>query len=135
MIKFKKEKLNPVDVLRDQFGITCDHITYDPDMKKSGCQFQVIRQCSHDGTMLFTSELLADTLRGIANMQTYSKSIAPEFGRLVAIKYIVGPIWLSTVYGVVDFPAGTYPGERQRTRMCVVCEYVYADKTPQEAKP
>ncbi|WDQ26704.1 hypothetical protein phiKPNH21_00092 [Klebsiella phage phi_KPN_H2] len=132
MGKFRKEKLNPVDVLRDQFGIMCEHITYDPGLKKSGCHFQVIRQCSHDGTMLFTTELLADTLLGIANMQAYPKNLAPEFDKLVAIKYTVGPIWLSTVYGVVDLPPGSYPGERQRTRMCVVCEYVYADKTLQE---
>ena len=129
MIKFKRQKINPIDVIRNQLGVTCDHITYDPNLKKSGCQYQIIRQCSHDGTMVFTCELLADTLINLANMESYAKNFPPaDFNKLVAIKYTVGPIWLSTVYGQVKLPAGTYPGQRERTRMCVVCEYVYADE-------
>lgn len=127
MPSFSRYKLNPLDVIREQFGVELNHITYDPHLRKSGCQYQAIRQASHDGTMLFTEELLANSLIEIANMQSYSKNAPPEdWSKVVAIKYTLGPIWLSTVYGMVGLPSGTCPGSKQRVRMSVACEYVYA---------
>lgn len=132
MAGFSRIKLNPLDVVRDQFGVELNHITYDPSLRKADCHYQVIRQCAHDGTMMFTCDLLAETLHNLIKMESYAKKSPPNFSKLVAIKYTVGPLWLSTVYGQVQLPAGTYPGEIQRTRMRVACEYVYADETPQE---
>nr|DAM52222.1 MAG TPA: hypothetical protein [Caudoviricetes sp.] len=128
MSNFRGEKLNPLEVIKQQIGITCDHITYDPTLRKSKSQYQRIRQCSHDGTMIFTCELLADTLLDLINMRSYAKNFPPEEGKtVVGIKYTVGSLWLSTVWGTVELPAGTYPGQCQRTRMSVVCEYIYAE--------
>ncbi len=128
MAGFSRIKLNPVDVVRDRFGVELNHIAYDPSLRKADCHYQVIRQTSHDGTSLFTHELLASALVEIAKMHSYSKKIPPkDWGKVIAIKYTLGPLWLTTVYGRVNLPAGNYPGEKQRVRMSVVCEYVYAD--------
>lgn len=128
MSRFSRIKLNPVDVVRDQFGVELGHITYDPSLRKSECHYQVIRQTSHDGTLLFTHELLAKSLVEIAKMYSYSKKMPPkDWEKVIAIKYTLGPLWLTTVYGRVNLPAGSYPGEKQRVRMSVLCEYVYAD--------
>lgn len=126
MAGFSRIKLNPLDVVRDQFGVELNHITYDPSLRKADCHYQVIRQTSHDGTLLFTHELLASALVEIANMHSYSKKLPPkDWDKVIAIKYTLGPLWLTTVYGRVNLPAGNYPGEKQRVRMSVVCEYIY----------
>ncbi|MBN3978560.1 hypothetical protein [Serratia marcescens] len=128
MSEFKKEKLNPLLVIESQFCIKCEHIAYNKNMRKSDAHYQIIRQCSHDGTMAFTSDLLYETVINLVSKRSYSKRFPPEKSKeVVDIKYTVGPIWLSTVYGEVELPAGKCPGQRQRTRMSVFCEYIYAN--------
>ncbi|WP_139154116.1 hypothetical protein [Enterobacter hormaechei] len=128
MARFSRIKLNPLDVVRGQFGVELNHIAYDSSLRKADCHYQVIRQTSHDGTLLFTHELLASALAEIAKMHSYSKNLPPKhWDKVIAIKYTLGPLWLTTVYGRVNLPAGSYPGEKQRVRMSVVCEYIYAD--------
>jgi len=40
------------------------------------------------------------------------------------MRYVVGPMLLSTVFGVVDLKCGRYPGQRERVRIPVICEVV-----------
>ncbi|EOU9618858.1 hypothetical protein ACOJM8_000955 [Klebsiella aerogenes] len=128
MSKFKREKLNPITVIENHLGIKCEHITHDPSMRPSDAHYQIVRQCSHDGTSAFTWELLTETVINLARMKSFSKKFPPdESKKLVGIKYTVGMIWLSTVYGRVELPAGECPGQRERTRISVTCEYLYSE--------
>lgn len=122
MANFSHQKLNPIDIFP---GLEIGHVIYDPELKRSDSQYQVIRQSSHDGTSTFTSELLARTMIEIVNMQSFSKRFPPDdWSKVISIRYRVGPLWLSTVYGEVSIRGGKYPGMKQRTRMNVVCEYI-----------
>jgi len=70
MSNWRRERIDPIAYL-SQLGITVDHITYDPKMRKG--DFSVIRQSAHDGTYTFTYELIAKTLQGVVNKLSYYK--------------------------------------------------------------
>lgn len=113
---FDKNKINPIDYMRS-LGWTTDHINYDPAMRKG--DYYLIRQAGHDGTMIFEDELLQDTLVNLANRVSCHKSQEGVLDHPGQITYVVGPLKLATVYGMVDLRAGRFPGVRQRTRIPV----------------
>lgn len=84
-------------------------VTYDPAMKP---QYRIIRQQSHDGTLLFTRELLMNALTPLLLRTSYFMQEPP--GPEMVPHYIVGEIKLLTVFGMVSLPVGEYPGQRER---------------------
>ncbi len=129
--KFTKQKFNPLELIEKMTGVNSSqipHVAYDPTLRRADCDYRIIRQQSNDGTLIFTHDLLLKTLAPVVEKTSYFKGNPPEEGRtLKDIKYTVGPLWLSTVFGTVDLPAGHYPGQRERTRMPVKVEYIYAE--------
>ena len=122
MGSWHREKINPLELIERYWpDASRDHITYDPDMRKG--DYSIIRQSTHDGTLLFSLELLQNTLLPVVNMSSYIKGDDPvEWDRVVAIRYVVGPLRLVTATGLVTLPASKthkFPGEKQRTRMPV----------------
>ena len=122
---YQKTKFNPL-VLINRLGWKCDHISFNPALKHSEHDFFRIRGSSHDGTFIFTYEILEMLLSDLANMQSFSLKNPPaDDKKLIGIKYELGWIKLATVFGTVDLPCGRVPGQRERARVSVKCEYVY----------
>lgn len=131
MSDFHKQSLNPLEIIKRITGVESEmipHVVYDPQLRKGDCQYCIIRQCSHDGTDLFTRDLILQTLNPVVMKTSFYKSNPPDPKKeLIDVKYTVGPLWLATVYGKVNLPAGAYPGQKERTRMPVKVEYIYAE--------
>jgi hypothetical protein len=128
MSGFKREKHNPIDLIKKFWpDANTDHITYDPNLKKG--DYSVIRQCSGDGTLLFTLEMLQTGLISIANSKSFFTKTEPDWSKLKGIKYTVGAMTHVTVYGMIKLrcsETNKYRGQRERIRMPVKCEYLYA---------
>lgn len=119
-MKFRKE-LFTADVIWTMYGIeTPKHIRTNAKLTRlNGGQFDIVRECSHDGTLLFTKELLGKAIESLVNKTAYYKLDNME--SVVDIEYEIGLISIATVFGRVELPAGKYPGERQRVRIPVKC--------------
>ncbi len=119
----RKEYINPLEVCRIMKITLPDHITINPALKKGNeAKFEMIRQTSHDGTSIFTCDLLEDVLLPILNKNVYYKGDSLE--GVTDIKYEIGLISLACVYGHINVPAGHIWGQRQRARMPVKCIYI-----------
>ena len=127
MGEFKKEKHNPIELIKTFWpNANVEHITYDPKLKKG--EYNVIRQCGGDGTLAFTLEMLQKGLIDIVNGHSFFKKTEPDWGKVKYIKYTVGDIKHATVYGMIKLKCSKtqkYPGQRERIRMPVKCEYIY----------
>lgn len=102
-----------------------DFVKFNPD-----AEFQYFRrkQCSHDGTMTFQNDLIAQTLNPITTMDSiYLPSKPKDWSNVARIEYEIGWIHLMSAYGRVDLPAGNYPGMRQRTFMRVRSNVILKD--------
>ena len=76
-------------------------VQYDPEY----CEFDYIsfEECTHDGTMLFSKELLCTIATKPFGIKTYNKAIAPiNFEKdwyKYDLVYIVGPIFVVSEFG------------------------------------
>jgi hypothetical protein len=115
------------------FGLECpEHITTNPLLNcRNDGQYQIVRTMKHDGTAIFTKELLGSVIENLVNKRSYFKEI--NISQATDISYEVGLISLATVYGTVDLPAGSFPGEIQRARIPVKCT-IYEGKTNEQQK-
>jgi hypothetical protein len=119
---FSRHKLNPVEQLQ-RLGWDHEHVTFDPTLKRGA--YYILRESKHDGTVIFSEELLAKALMLITSQDSYWKGDEPYWPTLKGIRYRVGWMKVAIVYGMVDLPIGRYPGQRESIRMWVVPEYVY----------
>lgn len=126
MSNFKKRKLNPISLI-EKFWPDADHshLKYDPSLRMKNGQFDIVRQCGGDGTVLFVIDLLQKVLINPMNMESYCKSDNIDFEKLKKINYTIGPIYHSTVFGEIHLKCGgKHQGQRDRARMPVICEYI-----------
>lgn len=115
MSNWSRQRLNPVDQLK-MLGLPCDHITYDPKLRRG--EYDIIRGSTHDGTLIFTRELISKALINLADRSSYYKPKGWKEG----MRYRVGPVRIATVFGTVNLPCGRFPGERQRVTIPVITE-------------
>jgi hypothetical protein len=119
MSDFHRQRIDPVALLK-RWGWPHEHITYDPKLLDS--EYEIVRGSRHDGTFLFTDELVKRTLLELAQGTSYFRGREEESLKAGEIHYIVGPLKLATVYGKVKLPCSEdrlYPGQRERTRIAV----------------
>jgi hypothetical protein len=119
--RFGRHRIDPVMWMR-KLGWPTDHITYDPKLRKG--EYQIVRGSTHDGTLLFTHELLGKALEPLADKSSYYKPREAEFTADTwhKVRYVVGPLKLATVFGEVSLPCSDtmkYPGQRERVRIAV----------------
>jgi hypothetical protein len=89
-------------------------------------EYKIIRSCSHDGTMMFTFELIAKVIEPLFKMQSYYIPTKPKNNsKIKEIHYIVGELELKSEFGMVDLPIGRYPGQTDIVTIPVKCEYIY----------
>jgi hypothetical protein len=94
-------------------------IKYDPDLKE---QYRIKRVFSHDGTLIFSIELMQETLHPLINRISYYKPDG-EPPPDINLSYVVGPIKRVQVFGKVIVPAGRISGERECIIIPVTCIY------------
>lgn len=114
---------NPIAWLENR-GVNCSHITFDPALKP---EYRIIRGTTHDGTLLFTEEVIGKALAPLANRSSFYKHTEPDWEMVKEVRYTVGLARLATVFGQVMLPCSatqTYPGQRERITVPVRCEYV-----------
>lgn len=96
-------------------------IKYDPKLKH---QYVIRRGSTHDGTLVFTIELIHKALINLLNKSSYYKPMGecPEGMKPV---YTIGKIRRYGIYGNVDLPIRpNVPGVRERIAIPVRVEYV-----------
>jgi len=120
-----KRYITPMEAFK-LFGIEMpEWITFNPNLtKRTGAQYDIIRQTTHDGTLIFEKELIGNTIENLANKSSFCKMDNQE--GVVDRKYEVGYISIATIFGIVELPVGKYPGERQRARLPVKCTVIRA---------
>lgn len=121
---YSRQKLNPIELMKS-LGWEIKHITFNPGLKQGDADIYIGRGSTHDSTMCFTLENLQRCLIPVANNQTYCKKHTIDFERLKHIEYEIGYVKIATVFGLVNIPAGRFPGQKERIRMSVKCKYVY----------
>ena len=130
MKNFYKRKHNPIEVIQALWmAPPISHITYDPNMKKG--DYDIVRQTTHDGTLIFTNQLFENVLSNVVMMRSYDLRKKPaDWSKVEKIIYTIGPIKHSVVVGEVMLPCNDkhpYPGIRERMRMPVIAEIIYKD--------
>jgi len=117
--------ITPMEAFK-YFGLEMpEWITFNPKLtKRNGAQYDIIRQTTHDGTLIFEKKLIGKTIEDLANKSSFCKIDNQE--GVIDRKYEVGYISIATVFGIVELPIGKYPGEKQRARLPVKCTVVRA---------
>lgn len=125
-MKFLKCTHDPLELIKQFWPeAETDHITYDPNMKKG--DWDIIRWYGHDGTLMFTREMLQEGLINIVNQLSYYKPTEPDWNKVIGINYVIGPMRHATVFGMVKLRCSKtrlYPGVKERIRIPVKCEYI-----------
>jgi hypothetical protein len=98
MTNYDKLRINPIDYIEKNIAIGIDYIQFDEKLTKPEADFYIIRQQSHNGTYLFTRELINEALSGIVNRTSFCKLNMPKEG-IKAVKYTLGSLKIATVFG------------------------------------
>ena len=61
----------------------------------------------------------------LAYRRTYFVLSNPNLDNIKEIKYTVGKISIAMVFGRVTLGGNTFPGQKERIRIPVKCEYIY----------
>lgn len=123
---FHRERLS----LKDAYAILgISNTTAEVDMlpwitQEKGVQHQyrIIRESKHDGTLVFSSDLLLDAMQNLIEGTSFFKQEPPPEGKLP--RYTIGTIRRAVVYGMVDLPCGKVRGQRERITIPVRVEWV-----------
>lgn len=118
-----RELLNPVDVI-ENMGFDASHIKFNPNLSRvKDAQYDIIRQSTHDGTLAFTINMFGELLEPLINKCSHHTE--QEIKGVTDVKYEVGYIRHSVVYGEVELRSGKYPGIKERVRVPVKCILTY----------
>jgi|GEM_PF-5842788 len=132
-MNFRKQRLT-LDSVMEKIGVSfkdgCEpFIAYDPTVQP---QYRIIRQQAHDGTLMFTQQLLTEALRPLLLRTSFYKPEPPAPGYVP--RYTVGEIKLATVLGRVDLRHGARPGQKERITIPVCVEWVREGDDKGEAR-
>lgn len=124
-MKINKRYITPMKAF-EIFGIEMPKwITYNPKLsKRNHAQYDIVRNTTHDGTLIFERELIGNIIKNLADKTSFYKKDNQE--GVIDIIYEVGDISIATVFGMVNLPCGRFQGEKQRARLPVKCTLIYA---------
>jgi len=129
MTNTNEEILNPIEIM-EGYGWKIPHVTFDSNLQKGrdseGCEVhEIVRRSAHDGTLAFTIELLQISLIDLANKDLVCKEWKINIENLLRdIHYTIGNIHLVSTSGMVELPAGNFPGVIQEVRIPVKIKYI-----------
>lgn len=120
---WEAQRINPMSFIKanvpeEDFELIQTFVRFNPS---ANFQYKRREQSYHDGTSIFVHEILARTVNPIIKMESYYRPALEAFGDapVSRIEYEIGWLWLLTVFGSVDVPAGRIAGEKNRTFMRV----------------
>lgn len=127
---FSRKHHNPVLLMQQMYPeADLGHIHYNPELRSG--QYSMIRQTGHDGTHVFTQQMLQRAFVPLITMGSYWKPLPPAADRVLQhVEYEVGPMRWVKVYGMLYLNCSTtnkYPGMRERIRFPVNCNFVYQE--------
>ena len=104
-------------------GLVVDHIKYDNSINDN-FQYQIIRGSTHDGTLLFTKQLIDKALIRLINKESYCKGTITEdeLKDLKDVKYTIGDIKLDSEQ-TTDYKYGD--GIKETVSIPVNVEYIF----------
>lgn len=126
-------KINPVEFLNrfnedNKLSKTMSRITFDKSLKSDHA---ITYDFNCDGTFALIYGGIFEGIEYAMSKATYEFFIdIIEDAREIPIpnvkdlKYVLGEITLTSSYGIVDLPAGSYPGEHDVVSIPIKCEYV-----------
>jgi len=122
-MKFTKELYNISEVCSIIGVKVPEHIKTNNKLSRIGSgEFDIIRQSSHDGTLIFTIQLLARSVEPLLNKTAFYTEA--NMDGVTDVEYEIGLISLATVFGLVNLPVGNCKGEKQRVRIPVRCNLI-----------
>jgi hypothetical protein len=126
-MEYEKIWRNPMDIFGGPLsGNDISHITYDESMKFADREYYMVKESTHDGTLLFTQNMLINLLLPLILKTTCFKMTMPANVKLVKnIKYTVGKIRHAIVFGRFDINGVMMCGLRESVVIPVRCEYVF----------
>jgi len=99
---------NPFETWLAPFTGILKPVTFNPKLTKDNCQYQIIRGCTHDGTLLFRKDTISRALDPIIKGYSYCKSDGED---VIVTGYEIGLLTLVTEYlEKADLPCGKVPG-------------------------
>ena len=101
------------------------HITTDASVGMRNSDFYRCKGSTHDGTLLFTWEIMSRLLAPLVYRESFPVSRPPDWPRLKEIKYTIGLCRQAVVSGRFDINGTMMWGQRERMRLPVRVEYVY----------
>jgi len=103
-------------------GVYLEHIKFDKDIVP---QYHIIDSSTHDGTFIFTDELINKSLLRLINQGTYFIPTAPkDLTTIKGMTYTIGEITLKSEFGMKDLKCGRFPGQKDTISIPVSCEYI-----------
>lgn len=133
----KTTLLNPEELIIHMFkfegfegsNFKLGHIYYDEKMDND-YDYQIIRQSSHDGTLIFRDQLIAKALKPLVYKETYCiKDITEEqLENVIDIEYTIGNVKLESKYGKVTVGIGGISGVTDTVSIPVRCQYTFKDE-------
>ena len=113
------EQYNPFEIWLSPYVGILKPVTFNPELTKDNCQYQIIRGYTHDGTLLFTKDIIFQVLDPIIRGYSYYK---PDGEDVIVKGYEVGLITLESEYlEQADLPCGKVPGLRETASLPVRC--------------
>lgn len=112
---WSKARFNPLTWL-DGYGINVPWLSFDPRVVKGVTEGAIIRRRTsrHDGTSMFTHEIVSILLEPLVNRALFYIPDPPENHPGQKQHYTLGWLHLASIYGMVDLPVGRYHGQRER---------------------
>ena len=96
-----------------------DFITVDKSLnRRNEGEYQIVRGHTHDGTLIFTKQLIGEVIENLIHKSSYH---IPNIREVVG--YTVSDISLASVFGRYNINGTIMHGERQRARITVKCKY------------
>lgn len=135
-IKTETTTLNPIDMIPKLFKFkgmpegmeryTLGHIKHNPEINEN-YDFRIIRESTHDGTILFSIELMTDVLEPVVFRSAYCKKhYSPEeFAKKVKeTNYEIGDLTVEINFGAKEINGVSMTGQTETIYLPVKCEYI-----------
>ena len=101
------------------------HISYDKNMKFKDCDARYVRRCGHDGTLLFSQEMLEKLLINILNSKIHYKN--NDLYKTHKVEYVLSDISNAAVFTKIKTGAGMIDGMRESASVMIKINYVKED--------
>lgn len=97
------------------------YVKYNPNVDK---QYEIIRESRHDGTLIFTKQLILEVMKPVLLQTSYWTLMGEPQEDVKEIHYEIGDIDLESTYNESGFPFST----TDVMKMPVKCKYIYEDQ-------